>query len=92
LKTNLKQVIMNKLHTGGPTTDKELSDNLRKENFELSKNELNKTLLDLEIKGLIVTKWVGRDKKRIELVNLEKKAEVNGGRHKGDNKFKDNIT
>jgi DNA-binding PadR family transcriptional regulator len=83
---------MNKLHTGGPTTDKELSDNLRKENFELSKNELNKTLLDLEIKGLIVTKWVGRDKKRIELVNLEKKAEVNGGRHKGDNKFKDNIT
>jgi len=79
LKTNLKQVIMNKLHTGGPTTDKELSDNLRKENFELSKNELNKTLLDLEIKGLIVTKWVGRDKKRIELVNLEKKAEGKWG-------------
>ncbi len=75
MKTNLKHVIINKLHAGGPTTDKELSNNLRKENFELSKNELNKTLLELEIKGLIVTKWVGRDKKRIELVNSEKKAE-----------------
>jgi len=60
-------------------TDKELVDSLKKENLEFSLREINDILLDLEINGLIITKWVGKDKKRIEKVNLRKKeGGVNG--------------
>ena len=56
-------------------TDKELVDSLKKENLEFSLREINNILLDLEINGLIITNWVGKDKKRIEKVNLRKKEE-----------------
>jgi hypothetical protein len=56
-------------------TDKDLVNNLRKAGVEFSTRELNSTLLSLEIEGLIMTKWAGKDKKRVELINLEKKEE-----------------
>lgn len=75
LKTNLKHIIISKLNAQGAMTDKELVDSLKKENLEFSLREINDVLLDLEINGLIITKWVGKDKKRIEKVNLRKKEE-----------------
>jgi len=54
-------------------TDKELMDSLRKDNIEFSLRELNGVLLQLEINGLIITRWAGKDKRRIEKVNLQKK-------------------
>ena len=79
LKTNLKHIIISKLNVQGAMTDKELVDSLKKENLEFSLREINDILLDLEINGLIITKWVGKDKKRIEKVNLRKKeGGVNG--------------
>ncbi len=56
-------------------TDKDLINNLRKTGVEFSTRELNSTLLFLEIEGLIMTKWAGKDKKRIELINIERKEE-----------------
>jgi uncharacterized protein YehS (DUF1456 family) len=75
LKTNLKHIIISKLNAQGALTDKELVDSLKKENLEFSLREINDILLDLEINGLIITKWVGKDKKRIEKVNLREKEE-----------------
>jgi hypothetical protein len=75
LKTNLKHIIISKLNAQGALTDKELADSLRKENLEFSLREINDVLLDLEINGLIITKWIGKDKKRIEKVNLREKEE-----------------
>lgn len=75
LKTNLKHIIISKLNVQGAMTDKELVDSLKKENLEFSLREINNILLDLEINGLIITNWVGKDKKRIEKVNLRKKEE-----------------
>ncbi|MGQ9782115.1 MAG: hypothetical protein ACUVQ8_07720 [Nitrososphaeria archaeon] len=54
-------------------TDKELMDSLRKDNIEFSLRELNGILLQLEINGLIVTKWAGKDRRRIEKISLQKK-------------------
>jgi len=75
LKINLKQIVISKLRAEGPMTDKDLVNNLRKAGVEFSTRELNSTLLSLEIEGLIMTKWAGKDKKRVELINLEKKEE-----------------
>jgi len=75
LKTNLKHIIISKLNAQGALTDKELADSLKKENLEFSLREINDVLLDLEINGLIITKWIGKDKKRIEKVNLREKEE-----------------
>jgi hypothetical protein len=33
-----------------------------------SRNELNKALMQLEILGLINVRWIGKDKRRIELI------------------------
>ncbi len=75
MKTNLKHIIINKLNAKGALTDKDLVDSLKKENLEFSLREINDVLLDLEINGLIITKWIGKDKKRIEKVNLREKEE-----------------
>ncbi|MEM3403586.1 MAG: hypothetical protein QXJ17_03420 [Nitrososphaeria archaeon] len=75
MKINLKHAIINKLCAEGPMTDKDLINNLRKTGVEFSTRELNSTLLFLEIEGLIMTKWAGKDKKRIELINIERKEE-----------------
>lgn len=75
MKTNLKHIIISKLNAQGALTDKELADSLKKENLEFSLREINDVLLDLEINGLIITKWIGKDKKRIEKVNLREKEE-----------------
>ncbi|MGD0330829.1 MAG: hypothetical protein ABSB40_10410 [Nitrososphaeria archaeon] len=63
------------MNAKGALTDKELVDSLKKENLEFSLREINDVLLDLEINGLIITKWIGKDKKRIEKVNLREKEE-----------------
>jgi hypothetical protein len=40
---------------------------LTKEGITLAESEFNKTLLDLEIYGLVRVAWVTKDKRRIEL-------------------------
>ncbi|HEY6949005.1 MAG TPA: hypothetical protein VI146_00215 [Nitrososphaeraceae archaeon] len=49
-------------------SDTELLNNLDKEGVKITESELNKTLLDLEIFGLVRVSWLTKDKKRIELV------------------------
>ena len=49
-------------------SDIELLNNLEKEGVQITESDLNKTLLDLEIFGLVRVSWLTKDKKRIELV------------------------
>lgn len=49
-------------------SDIELLNNLEKEGVQITESDLNKTLLDLEIFGLVKVSWLTKDKKRIELV------------------------
>ncbi|HZB98725.1 MAG TPA: hypothetical protein VE226_01845 [Nitrososphaeraceae archaeon] len=49
-------------------TDSDLTNALIKEGVSLNEPNLNKTLLDLEIYGLIRVSWITKDKRRIEAV------------------------
>ncbi|MGB9724830.1 MAG: hypothetical protein ACP5K8_00575 [Nitrososphaeria archaeon] len=75
MKTNLKHIILSKLNERKAIMDKELINSLKKDNYDFSLKELNFALLELEIGGLILTRWSGKDKRRIELIEKEKKEE-----------------
>ena len=49
-------------------TDKELEKLLVKDGTEITENEFNKVLLDLEIMGLISVSWVTKDNRRVEAI------------------------
>jgi hypothetical protein len=49
-------------------TDDDLLEALNKNGSKCSPDELNKTLMQLEILGLITVRWVAKDKRRIETV------------------------
>ena len=66
--TNLLQnKILEKIQQSEGMTDKDLFKELSKHDVILE-NESNKTLLKLEIKGLISVSWLTKDTKRIESV------------------------
>ena len=68
----LKNKILERVQQSEGVTDKELFKDLSKNNTILE-NEFNKTLLDLEIKGLISVSWLTKDTKRIEYVSIDNK-------------------
>jgi hypothetical protein len=57
-----------KIRQAGTMTDSDLMNALMKEGMTLAESEFNKTLLDLEIYGLVRVSWVTKEKRRIELV------------------------
>ena len=59
---------MEKIKEVGNLSDNELISNLEKEGVQITAADLNKTLLDLEIFGLVRVSWLTKDKRRIELV------------------------
>jgi hypothetical protein len=64
----LRNLIYEKIKQAGNMTDSDLINALTKENVSLNEPNLNKTLLDLEIYGLIRVSWITKDKRRIEAV------------------------
>ena len=60
---------MEKIKETGSLTDKTLAKNLSKEGYNLSDALFNKTLLDMEIMGLVKTNWLTKDTRRIEVVS-----------------------
>jgi hypothetical protein len=57
-----------KIRQAGTMTDADLMKDLTKDGITLADSEFNKTLLDLEIYGLVRVSWITKDKRRIELV------------------------
>ena len=68
---------MEKIKEAGSLTDKTLTKSLAKEGYHLSDALFNKTLLDMEIMGLVSVNWLTKDTRRIEIVsNKEEEDDV----------------
>ena len=66
---------MEKIKEAGSLTDKTLAKNLTKDGYNLSDGLFNKTLLDMEIMGLISVNWLTKDTRRIEIVSSKEKED-----------------
>ena len=60
----------------GSITDKTLAKSLTKDGYNLSDGLFNKTLLDMEIMGLINVNWLTKDTRRIEIVSSKEEEEI----------------
>ena len=60
---------MEKIQEKGSITDKTLVKNLIKDGYHISDDLFNKTLLDMEIMGLVNVNWLTKDTRRIEIVS-----------------------
>ena len=68
MKYPLRNIVFEKIKEVGNLSDNELVSNLEKDGLQITVADLNKTLLDLEIFGLVRVSWLTKDKRRIELV------------------------
>jgi hypothetical protein len=71
----LKNLVYEKVREAGSLTESELSKILVKEGIILQDDEFNKTLLDLEIYGLIKVGWLTKDERRIEVVEKQEEED-----------------
>tara|TARA_B100000929_G_scaffold39196_1_gene28037 strand:- start:196 stop:468 length:273 start_codon:yes stop_codon:yes gene_type:complete len=67
---------MEKIIETGSITDKTLAKSIAKDGHDLSDGLFNKTLLDMEIMGLINVNWLTKDTRRIEIVSSKEEEEV----------------
>ena len=66
---------MDKIKESGSLTDKTLAKNLSKEGYHISDALFNKTLLDMEIMGLVKINWLTKDTRRIEIASNQEEEE-----------------
>jgi len=66
---------MEKIKESGSLTDKTLAKNLVKDGYQLSDALFNKTLLDMEIMGLVKVSWFTKDTRRIEIVSKQEEED-----------------
>ena len=71
-----KNIILEKIKNDGSLTDKSLSKALAKDGYLISDDLFNKTLLDLEIMGLINVSWITKNTRRVETVTGKIEDEV----------------
>jgi hypothetical protein len=69
MKYPVRNLVYEKIRQAGTMTDSDLMNALQKEGLMLADSDFNKTLMDLEIYGLVRVSWVTKDKRRIELVS-----------------------
>jgi len=62
----LRNLIYEKIKQAGNMTDSDLANALTKDGVSITEAELEKTLLVLEIYGLVKVSWATKDKRRIE--------------------------
>jgi hypothetical protein len=68
MKYPIRNLMYEKIMQVGTMTDTDLMNALAKDGITLADSDFNKTLMDLEIYGLVRVSWVTKDKRRIELV------------------------
>jgi len=77
LTVKYKNIVMEKVKEKGSITDTTLIKSLVKDGYHISDDLFNKTLLDMEIMGLINVNWLTKDTRRIEIVtNKEEDDDV----------------
>ena len=62
---------MEKIKELGSITDKSLAKSLAKDGYSMSDDLFNKTLLDMEIMGLVTVNWLIKDTRRIEIISIQ---------------------
>ena len=72
---NYKNIVIDKIKESGSITDKTLVKSIVKDGYDLSDGIFNKTLLDMEIMGLITVNWLTKDTRRIEIVSNRKEED-----------------
>jgi len=71
LTTKYKNIVMEKIKESGSITDKSLAKSLAKDGYNMSDDLFNKTLLDMEIMGLVTVNWFTKDTRRIEIIQIQ---------------------
>ncbi len=66
---------MEKIQEKGSIIDKTLVKNLIKDGYHISDDLFNKTLLDMEIMGLVSVNWLTKDTRRIEIVSKQEEED-----------------
>ena len=66
---------MEKVQEKGSITDKTLVKSLIKDGYQISDDIFNKTLLDMEIMGLVSVNWLTKDTRRIEIVSKQEEED-----------------
>ncbi|MFY9565489.1 MAG: hypothetical protein WAM27_00290 [Nitrososphaeraceae archaeon] len=67
MKYPIRNLVYEKIRESETLTDSELLNSLSKGGVDLTEADISKTLMDLEIYGLIRVTWLTKEKKRIEL-------------------------
>jgi len=62
---------MEKIKESGSITDKSLARSIAKDGYNMSDDLFNKTLLDMEIMGLVTVSWLSKDTRRIEIISIQ---------------------
>ena len=62
---------MEKIKESGSITDKTLARSIAKDGYNMSDDLFNKTLLDMEIMGLVTVNWFTKDTRRIEIISIK---------------------
>ena len=70
-----KNILFDKIKESGSITDKALAKNLIKDGYNLSDELFSKTLLDMEIMGLVNVSWITKDTRRIEIVSKQEEED-----------------
>ena len=56
-------------------TDKVLARSLAKDGYNMPDDLFNKTLLDMEIMGLVTVNWFSKDTRRIEIISTKEEED-----------------
>ena len=62
---------MEKIKESGSMSDKTLARSLAKDGYNMPDDLFNKTLLDVEIMGLVTVNWLSKDTRRIEIISIQ---------------------
>ena len=62
---------MEKIKESGSITDKTLARSIAKDGYNMPDDLFNKTLLDMEIMGLVKVNWLTKDTRRIEIISIQ---------------------
>ena len=62
---------MEKIKESGSITDKTLARSIAKDGYNMPDDLFNKTLLDMEIMGLVTVNWLNKDTRRIEIISIQ---------------------
>jgi len=75
LTVKYKNIVMEKIKESGSITDKSLAKSLAKDGYNMSDDLFNKTLLDMEIMGLVTVNWFSKDTRRIEIISTKEEED-----------------